>query len=76
MITLEDLSVAHEQSVWPTEALERVVRPFDRTFQPVPTSDLLRDVVKIGSIPVEQESKGRQRGRAAHESATAWLVAG
>lgn len=64
-ISLEDLSLAHTQSVWKKDEQALIQSPFCRTTTLVPTQDLLARVKLIG-VPVEAppaSPKPRRVGR-------------
>jgi len=57
-ISIEDLALAHMESVWSKETLSDINSPFSRDFKPVPTIALLESIAKIG-VPVLPVEKSR-----------------
>lgn len=63
VIQLEHLAVAHHNSVWNRERLSGVENPFDRSFIPYPTEDLLTKISTIGRPIIEVPAPRRVRAR-------------
>ena len=64
-ISLKDLAKAHEQAVWNRETLPGISSPFSRSFVPLPSEDLLKKILLIGTPKYEEPEKTRRaRGRA------------
>jgi hypothetical protein len=53
-ISMEDLSLAHDQSIWKTDGLKGLVTPFSRDFKFEPDEELLARIRSIGT-PREDE---------------------
>jgi hypothetical protein len=48
-ISIEQLSLAHNQAVWRKNGLSDVPNPFSRSFVPLPSQDLLAKIIRIGT---------------------------
>jgi hypothetical protein len=74
-ITLDDLNIAYERSVWDQRAFSDLPRPFARTFEMAPNVDLLHRVSRIGSIVPADLERRRNIRKSTQESVAACLVA-
>ena len=59
-ITLADLALAHDQTVWSRESLSSVLAPFSRQVQLSPTPELLTRIHRIG-LPAPEIIRPRNR---------------
>ena len=61
-ITLDDLNVAHQRSVWDPRAFQSLSRPFGIKFETEPTIELLHQVSQIGTaIPANKPGRNNAR---------------
>lgn len=68
VITLEDMLLAHEQSVWSTDGLQDLPNPFSREFTLEMESIHLLDKVSHMGVPVEPPPQSRRRSRSAEKT--------
>jgi len=73
-ITLEDLNIAHQRSVWDPRSFQSLSGPFGNKFETEPTVELLHQISQIGTV-VPTNKPGRNHGRKPDESVAACLVA-
>jgi hypothetical protein len=69
-ITLEDLALAHDQSVWSRDGLSDVESPFSRGFAAMPSENLLAKISRIGT-PADEVINTRSRRPMASRKMTA-----
>lgn len=75
-ITLEDLALAHDESVWSRDGLPEMPSPFSREFSALPSEALIAKILQIGTATeVADEPPRRGRRRARSESLASVLVA-
>lgn len=62
-ISIEDLSIAHMESVWSKETLSDISSPFSRDFRAVPSIAVLEKIAMIGvpDAPVEKPKKRKSK---------------
>ena len=73
-ITLDDLNIAHQRSVWDPRSFQTLAGPFGVNFKTEPTVELLHQIDQIGTV-VPTNKPGRNHGRKPTESVAACLVA-
>lgn len=66
-ITLEDLALAHDQSVWKKDGVIGIQSPFSRAFAVTPTEELLARIQQIGVTKVAAHTS-HKRGRKADDT--------
>lgn len=60
VITLSDLTLAHQKSIWSKECLSHLPNPFDRTRLVYPTQEVIAQTKLIGTPVVQQPVKPRR----------------
>ncbi|MGB9235819.1 MAG: TniB family NTP-binding protein [Terriglobales bacterium] len=70
-ITLEDLHVAHRESMWDEPGVEIALSPFDRNFKLETSTDVVQQVLRIGTVvnPIESTPRITHRHRPKRASA-------
>jgi len=67
-ISIEQLSLAHNQAVWRKNGLSDVPNPFGRSFVPLPSEDLLAKIIRIGT-PAEAAIPPKRHGPVPRQNA-------
>ena len=73
-ISLEDLSIALQESMWDEPSGDMGLSPFDRNFRLEPTTDTVQHALRIGTVINPIESTPRRNNRHRPKSASACLI--
>jgi hypothetical protein len=74
-IGLKHFDAAHIQSMWREPGFDNVPRPFQNSFAPEPTNEVLDQAWRLGTVLTPIDPTPRTRRRKLGESANACLVA-
>jgi hypothetical protein len=74
-ITLDNLNIAYERSIWDPRVFDGLPQPFAHAFGMEPSVDLLHRVSKIGTVIPADMGRRRSIRKSTHESVGACLVA-
>jgi hypothetical protein len=73
-INLEDLLIAHRESMWDEPGGDRGLSPFDRNFRLELSSDIVQHALRIGTVINPIESTPRRNNRHRPKSASTCLT--